>query len=152
VTNEKLLEKNFMDADSWPFPHKTLKYEKGENRLKHLGKTTDAQMVQGEGGHWVGKCPKGFSLENAQILLQCGIPEFRKTTAEKPYRIWAYFNGAIYAARSQDGGNTWHGFPSGYPMKEPPSQIMRQLMQQAREKGEEANIQEWLDKRWNAKK
>lgn len=140
-----------MNADNWLSPNTILKYEKGENRHKHSGKVADAQMVQGKGGHWVGKCPKGFSLNDAQTLLQNGIPEFRKTTAEKPYRIWAYFNGAIYAARSQDGGNTWHGFPNGHPMKEPPSQIMRQLVQRASERDEEANIKEWLDKRWNAK-
>lgn len=140
-----------MNTDNWPSPNTTLKYEKGENRHKHSGKVADAQMVQEKGGHWVGKCPKGFSLDDAQTLLQNGIPEFRETTAEKPYRIWTYFNGAIYVAFSQDSGNTWHGFPNGHPMKEPPSQIMRQLVQRAREKGEDANIQEWLGKRWNAK-
>lgn len=142
---------NFMNADNWPCPNTSLKYEKGENRRKHSGKETDAQMVQEMGGHWVGKCPREFSLDKAMTLLQNGIPEYRKTAPEKPFRIWAYFNGAIYAARSQDGGNTWHGFPNGHPMKEPPSQIMRKLVQRACEQGEEANIQEWLDKRWNTK-
>lgn len=140
-----------MNADNWPCPNTSLKYEKGENRHKHSGKETDAQMVQERGGLWVGKCPRAFSLDNALTLLQNGIPEYRKTAPEKPFRIWTYFNGAIYAARSQDDENTWHGFPNGYPMKEPPSQIMRKLVQRAREQGEEANIQEWLGKRWNTK-
>lgn len=138
-----------MNSDNWPYPNTSLKYEKGENRRKHLGNEPDAQMVQERGGHWVGKCPKGFSLDNALTLLQNGIPEYRKTTPEKPFRIWTYFNGAIYTAHSQDGGNTWHGFPNGHPMSEPPRQIMLKLIQRAYDQGEEANIKEWLKKKWD---
>lgn len=137
-----------MNADNWPCPNTTLKYEKGENRHKHSGKHADAQMVYEQGGNLVGKCPQGFSPEIALKLLQHGIPEFRNTTVEAPYRIWSYHEGAIYAARTEDDGKTWHGFPCGHPY-EPPRSILKQLEKRARDSGEEALIKKWLDKRWN---
>lgn len=138
-----------MNSDSWPYPNEALKYDKSENRRKHLGTHVEAMMAYEKGGNWVGKCPQGFDLSIAQKLVQYGIPEFRETTSEKPYRIWNYHNGAIYIARSSDGGKTWHGFPNGYPMPEPPRPILRELEQRARESGQESKIKQWLKMRWN---
>jgi len=80
-----------MGSESWPSPN--IKYEKGENRLKHLGSSAEACMVHEAGNNWVGKCPRGFPLDVAQELLEGAFPEFRNTTAERPYRLWAYHGG-----------------------------------------------------------
>ena len=137
-----------MGAIEWDELSKELRYDKGENRHKHSGHHADAQMVY-KGGAWVGECPKAFDLNVALTLVQKGVPEFRSTTAEKPYRIWNYHEGAIYASRTQDDGTTWHGYPSGHPSEDPPRTILRKLEARARELGEEALIKQWLKKRWN---
>lgn len=139
-----------MSADFPPGPNKDLQYSKGENRRKHSGHLQDARMVF-KYGMWIGECPKGFDLAVAADLVQCGIPEFRSTVPEKPYRIWNYYDGAIYVAYSQDGGITWHGFPNGQPQPQPPRLILRQLEQRAKGLGEEARIKQWLKKTWDPK-
>lgn len=141
-----------MNNESWPCPNKDLLYDKGENRRKHLGRCDEAEMAYEKGGNWVGKCPRKFSQDVAQQLIEYGIPEFRETMPDRPCRLWTYHDGVVYVARSQDGGKTWHGFPNGHPMKEPPRAILRQLEQRAQACGEEARIHEWLDKRWDEKK
>lgn len=137
-----------MDEVEWESIRETLRYDKGENRHKHSGHHAEAQMVY-KGGAWVGECPKGFDLAVALNLVQQGVPEFRNTTEERPYRIWSYHAGAIYASRTQDGGTTWHGYPSGHPSDAPPRPILRQLEARALELGEEALIKQWLKRRWN---
>lgn len=137
-----------MNIDNWPYPNEKLQYDKGENRRKHSGRYDEARMVF-ESGNWIGKCPQGFDLSVALKLVQHGIPEFRTTTTEKPCRIWSYHDGVVYVAHSQDGGKTWHGFPNGHPMPEPPRPILRKLEQRAQELGEESRIKKWLSNRWN---
>jgi hypothetical protein len=122
-----------------------MKYDKGENRRKHVGNAPDAQMIL-ESGVLVGKCPKGFSGALALGLVQNGIQEFRKTAPENPCRIWNYYDGAIYAARSQDGGETWHGYPC--PSEDIPRTILRELEARAIAAGQGQNIKHWLKKRW----
>ena len=137
-----------MSELDWSDLSATLCYDKGENRYKHSGHHAQAQMVY-KGGAWVGECPKGFDQEIALELVKSGFPEYRSTTSEKPYRVWNYHNGVIYASRSQDGGSTWHGYPSGHPSDDPPRTILRKLEARAVELGEEARINDWLKKRWN---
>jgi hypothetical protein len=136
-----------MDAAEWPSPNKSLKYDKGENRHKHSGKHQDARIIY-ENGLWIGKCPQGFLLAEAQTLLENGLPEFRNTTAEKPFRLWSYYQGAIYRARSSDGGATWHGFPA---KDEPPRDILKKLEHLAQQQGEEKLLKQWLKKQWDHK-
>ncbi|WP_186061974.1 hypothetical protein [Burkholderia gladioli] len=140
-----------MGSESWPSPNEEIKYAKGENRRKHLGLSNEACMVHEPGNNWVGKCPRGFSLDVAAKLLEHAVPEFRDTTAERPYRLWTYHDGAVYAARSEDGGKTWHGYPNGHPMLPPPRAIMKLLEKHAEEAGEGDRLKAWLKKRWNAK-
>lgn len=138
----------FMNKDSWPCPNKELRYDKGENRKKHLSLDADAMMVN-EHGQWVGHCPRRFAPETALDLLQHGIPEFRESIPEKPCRIWSYHDGVIYSARSDTTGAAWHGFPCGYPMlRQLPSEIKNQLEKRAIELGEQGKFNKWLKKRW----
>ncbi|NRR32279.1 hypothetical protein HSX11_19055 [Oxalobacteraceae bacterium] len=139
-----------MSEAEWKMLRKLLRYDKGENRRKHSGHHADARMVH-KFGAWIGECPKGFHSKVALELVWDGFPEFRSTTSEHPYRVWNYYDGAIYAARSVDGGVTWHGYPSGPPADEPPRAILRQLNARAREQGEELRLKQWLKKRWGRK-
>lgn len=123
-----------------------MKYEKGENRRKHLGNNVEAKVIL-EDGLLVGKCPKGFTVEKALSLLVDGIPEFRETAPEKPFRIWSYYEGAVYASRSQDGGETWHGYPC--PFDDIPTKILRTLESRANMLNEGKRFKHWLKTPWN---
>lgn len=105
-------------VNTWSKPNTNLVYNKGENRIKHCGATNVAQASCEDDGA-IGICPNTVSMQKANQLLQNGIPEFRKTSLDKPFRIWAYHEGAIYAARTEDGGKKWHAYPTkiGIPQK-----------------------------------
>lgn len=137
-----------MTDDEWKSIAPLLQYNKGEHRFKHVGSAASPQMIEKDGG-WIGECPKGFNLTVALTLVREGIPEFRTTVAERPYRIWNYYDGAIYASRSEDGGTTWHGYPNGLPAKPPPREILRELESRANQRGEGNQLKKWLQKQWN---
>lgn len=141
-----------MCDSGWPRPNRTLEYCKGEHRRKHRGATDTAAMVLQKGDYWVAKCPRHFCEARALALLHAAIPEFRATIPGAPYRLWTYYDGVIYAARSHDGGLTWHGFPNGPPMSPPPRSILRELRRHALALGEEARLNTWLGKKWNTKR
>lgn len=137
-----------MEEEDWKEFARSLKYNKGENRFKHVGSEPFPEMVETSVG-WIGKCPKGFDLAVAEKLVREGIPEYRSTAAERPYRIWNYYDGAIYASRSEDGGTTWHGYPNGAPAPSPPIKILKELKTRAAGLGEADLLKDWLKKRWD---
>ena len=114
-------------------------YDKGENRRKHNGTSSQAEIVY-EHGHWVGKCPRGFSLDIAQSLIEDAIPEYRPRQQDSPFRLWNYYDGAVYAARTSDGGTTWHG----YPQCDPPRNVLRELEKRADVQGQKGELKKWL--------
>jgi hypothetical protein len=124
-------------------PESPICYNKGENRHKHLGRVREAVIVR-ERGNWVGKCPRSFQLETAQAKLRDSFAEYRSRQPDKPFRLWTYFEGAVYAARSEDGGTTWHA----YPDQDPPVVIRRQLELQADHLGQRDGLERWLKKKW----
>jgi hypothetical protein len=126
-------------------PESQRKYDKGENRRKHQGSSDEAVVVW-ENGLEVGKCPKGFSLEQATTLLQDAIPEFKKRQPDQPFRLWNYYAGAVYQARTSDGGVTWHGWP--VQAKHIPPKIERQLRERAESYGDIKELKRWLDRKF----
>ncbi|RKP46206.1 hypothetical protein [Pararobbsia silviterrae] len=141
-----------MTHSRWPRPNTTLRYRKGEHRRKHRGTSMSPRMVLQKGNYWIAKCPHTFCEAHAEMLLQHAIPEFRRTLPDTPYRLWAYFDGAIYAACSDDGGATWHGFPHGPPMMPPPRPILRELEYRAESLGETARLNAWLNTTWKTRR
>lgn len=125
-------------SDNWPRPNKKITYKKGEDRLKHIHNSDQAKASSKADGS-AGLCPNTISLRQAREILQSGIPEFRKTSPDKPYRIFAYHAGAIYAARTQDGGHSWHAYPvkTGIPEK-----IINQIKEE--NQSERRLIKKWL--------
>ncbi len=105
-------------------PPNKYKYDKGENRPKHLGTDPEAQIGH-KYGNEVGECPRSFSLEATQELLDDAIEEYRPRQLDAPFRLWNHYAGAVYQARTSDGGTTWHGWPvQGSHI---PDKIRRQL-------------------------
>lgn len=121
------------------------KYDKGENRPKHLGTDPEDQIVH-KYGNEVGECPRGFSLKAAQKLLDNAIEEYKPRQSDVPFRLWNYHAGAVYQARTSDGGTTWHGWPvqaSRIPVK-----LLRQIEDRAEALGERHRLNQWLRKRF----
>jgi hypothetical protein len=141
-----------MCEPGWLASNPALRYIKGEHRRKHRGNHERAAMVLQKGDFWVAKCPRHFCESRAVMLLRHAIPEFRRTTGAAPYRLWAYYDGAIYAACSSDEGATWHGFPHGPPMTPPPRTILRELRRRAEAIGEEGRLNAWLCKQWKTRR
>jgi hypothetical protein len=126
-------------------PQHKYKYDKGENRPKHQGTDRAARIVD-KYGEEVGECPRGFSLHAAQKLLDDAIEEHRSRQPDVPFRLWSYHDGAVYQARTSDGGMTWHGWPvQGSRI---PDNIRRQLDGQADALGERSRLNQWLRKRF----
>jgi len=129
-------------------PHK-YKYDKGESRPKHRGTGREARIVD-EYGEEVGKCPKGFSLAAAQELLDNAIEEYRSRQPDIPFRLWSYHDGAVYQARTSDGGTTWHGWPVA--AHHIPDDILRRLEAQAIAVDESDRLKKWLKQKWPIKR
>jgi hypothetical protein len=126
-------------------PQHKYKYDKGENRPKHRGTVPEARIVD-KYGEEVGECPRGFSLEAAQTLLDNAIEEYRSRQPDVPFRLWNYHDGAVYQARTSDGGTTWHGWPvQGSRI---PDKIREQLEDRAAVLGERQRLNQWLRKRF----
>jgi hypothetical protein len=125
---------------NWTRPNTKIKYNKGDRRWKHCG-ATEFPQASTEADGSPGICPNTISIEEATKVLQHGIPEFRKTSLDRPYRIWAYHKGAIYAARTEDGGTRWHAYPvkTGIPQSIL-SKIQEENPQELR------SIKKWLRK------
>ena len=125
-------------------PKDPIHYGKGENRRKHNGKSLQAAIVS-EYGNRVGKCPRGFSLETAQKRLGFSFAEYRSRQPDNPFRLWTWHQGAVYAARTDDGGTTWHALPA----QDPPLSIQRKLEELATSYGEKPELKRWLKKKWD---
>jgi len=126
-------------------PQHKYRYDKGENRCKHLGTDPEAQIVY-KYGEEIGECPRGFALDVAQQLLDNAIEEYRSRQPDAPFRLWNYHDGAVYQARTSDGGMTWHGYP--VQGRHIPDSIKRQLDGQAEALGERSRLNQWLRKRF----
>ncbi len=134
--------------EGWPAADQNRRYDKGEDRRKHLGISNVAEIVWDRSyGECVGKCPKGFSLKKAQQLTYFALPQYSNRSLDKPHALWAYWDGAIYRARTSDGGTTWHGFPD----LDPPVEIKDLLEELARYRGEERKIKKFMKQKCEKK-
>ena len=90
------------------------KYDKGEKRLKHEGRgpEPDIQFFKDRPRRFVGKCPAGMAAELRVRLLNEAIPGPRgDRDIDYPKYLYVVHDGAIYEARTSDGGASYHGFP-----------------------------------------
>lgn len=63
-------------------------------------------------GNLVGKCPDTLSLEDAQRLLNEGIPYSPKGWRQAyPKRIYVVHENCVYRATPTNPGVSYHGFP-----------------------------------------
>ena len=99
---------------SFPMPQPPRKYDKGEKRLKHEGRSAEPeiQFAKGNPKLWIGKCPAGMAIAQREQLLNEAIagPVGDREIDYAKY-LYVVHQGAIYEARTSDAGTSYHGFP-----------------------------------------
>jgi len=131
-----------MENSAWQTLQKTLTYDKGGHRKKHEGNRVTAEIKTSGNGE-IGLCPKDFPLETAQQLLQNAIPEFRKTSSDRPKALWNSYEGVVYRAlRSSADATSWHAFPVKSNI---PRTICRQLLEKIQDSSEQKALKKWME-------
>lgn len=96
-----------------PSPPELL-YDKGERRFKHVGRGPSPyiEFDERQPRKWVGKCPDNIPDAVKRELLKRAIPGANGDT-EVGYirRRYVVHEGAIYEARTSDGGTSYHAYP-----------------------------------------
>lgn len=126
-------------------PHKWL-YEPDEDpKRKHHWNEDKAGFVT-VGATFVGKCPRGMSMQHAQMLLDTGIEwSPKRWTDSYPQRIYCVWEGVLYRATPTIPGRSYHGFPE-HPSRFPPGNrdLRRNIMDLAAERNCEQELRAWL--------
>lgn len=93
----------------------------------------------------VSKCPSGMSHQEAEEMLNMGIPWNPKGWIEEyPQRIYAVRGGVIYRATPTNPGKSYHGFPEHSGSLPPHRDLRDKLLCQARAEGTEAEVKKWM--------
>ncbi|MGI9211747.1 MAG: hypothetical protein ACR2HF_04685 [Methylococcaceae bacterium] len=115
-------------------------YSSGENRHKHHWDKPEAGFIS-QGSMYIGKCPTHLTRNQAQILLDTGIPY----PENNPKRIYNVYQGVIYEAVSANDG-TWHGYPWRFlPGRNVlPRLVKKTLRNRAIDAGEAKAFDQWI--------
>jgi len=137
VVNSRIEERNW-------------RYDPGEKpKRKHAWSQPHAGFVK-MGGHLVGKCPKGLTLEVAETLLNDGIEEEAVGRGgTHPQRIYVVHEGVLYRAVPTLKGISYHAFPElpkGF--KQLDDELKRKIWDRAKELGQEKELKQWLRRTW----
>jgi hypothetical protein len=112
------------------------------HRRKHQWTNAYAEVVAQDGGH-VGKCPNDLTQQEAQRLLEDGIPYHgRYSRKSRPERVYNIRDGVPYRAHIM--GRVYHGFPE-VPSEIPP-EVMEELRNRAEDEGSTAQFEAWLER------
>jgi hypothetical protein len=114
-----------------PMPRK---YDKGEKRFKHQGRTRlpEIRFFPKQPRRHVGLCPKGFPEDlRLQLLNEAIAAPKGDRDIDYDKRLYVVHEGTIYEAQTSDAGVTYHAFPyRGTLSKE----MLKQLRVMARNK------------------
>ena len=124
------------------------KYEPDENpKRRHAWGKPKPGFVKVRGS-LIGKCPAGFSNEEAEKLLNNGIPyPLERWGKPWPSRIYGVHEGTVYRATVTVGGRSYHAFPE-LPdrLRELPRKFQEKLLQRAAELGCEDQVRRWMNR------
>jgi hypothetical protein len=88
------------------------KYEKGEKRFKHVGRSATASVDEGNPKKVVGKCPNNIPDATKEAVLQTAIPDASPDRNNPfPWRMFAVHEGVIYDCRTTTRDSSYHAFP-----------------------------------------
>jgi hypothetical protein len=125
-------------------------YDPGETPKRKHGWSKNQAGFARLGDQLVAKCPKNLTNEQAQQLLDDGIPDDgARGDARCPRRIYNVHDGVLYRAVPTCAGVSYHGFP------ELPSEFERleeslraRIWERARSAGQERALKKWLTQVW----
>lgn len=123
----------------------TRKYDRGENRWKHVG-TESFPVIENMGGEVVGKCPARMPDDHKAQLLAQAIPYLtvQPYSREFPKRLFVVDqDGTIYTGQTTDRGRSYHGYPYAGPLGR---KLIEALRVQARDRGCEGEFDKWVKK------
>ena len=95
-------------------PHPIRRYEKGERRFKHVGKSGEPELrpINDNPRHVIGLCPNDVSDVERTRLLNLAVPLAEPDRdLPVPKKVYAVFRGAIYEAQTSDRGTSYHAYP-----------------------------------------
>lgn len=123
-------------------------YEPDEQpKRKHYWRKDEAGFEQ-VGPNFIGKCPRNLTLEDAQQLLDAGVPwSPPKWPKKHPKRLYAIHDGVVYRAGETVPGRSYHGYPehkSRFPKGKEASATKEALLQRAEELGCELEVRRWM--------
>lgn len=90
------------------------RYERGENRWKHVGTANTPEIVVTPNGERLGKCPSALNEERRQAMLDNAVAHIVTPPYSEafPKRLYAVdIDGTIYAGETSNPGDSYHGYP-----------------------------------------
>ncbi len=120
------------------------RYERGDNRRKHVGRSATPEIVVSPNGEATGKCPTGLTAEHRQILLDRAVAHITASPYSQafPKRLYAVDrDGTVYTAQTSNPGDSYHGYPYAGPMGK---RLIEALRAKARTQKCEAEFNQWL--------
>ncbi len=119
-------------------------YDKGEGRLKHVGKS-DAPEISFQDGnpkHRIGRCPSNIPDEQKLELLNEAISGGNgDRELDFPKRLHVVHEGAIYRAETTDWGKSYHAYPYAGKLGKA---LLTELGAMADQKGCRAEFDKWV--------
>ena len=130
--------------NSAPEPQSPRRYDKGERRYKHVGRTNQPEIAftPGNPRMWVGKCPNTLDEADRERLVNEAIPGSNgDRDLPFPKKIYAVHEGAIYEAQTSDRGKSYHGYPYRGKLARKLKDALREL---AVQKGCDQEFDAWV--------
>ena len=127
------------------------RYEPDEKpKNKHRGVQPYPRFVRvryGEKVQIVSKCPSSLTNEQAEDLLNRGIPRFNPRKSDQyPTEIYSVLDGTVYQAVPTRLGASYHGFPAlPKDLRSLPKAIKDAILDLAKVQHDEQRVQSWLD-------
>jgi hypothetical protein len=122
-------------------------YEPDETpKRKHHWARNEAGFVK-VGNIRIGKCPANLTIEDAERLLNVGVPwSPRGWTKNFPERIYCVHDGWVFRATVTRPGSSYHGFPELREKLPPDRRLHEELLRKARTLGVESErrVKQWL--------
>ncbi len=124
------------------------KYDPGAGRRKHKWTEPRADIVDDpESGAPVGKCPSTLTQEDAERLLNGGIPYsppgWDKSWPKQIFNVHEQ-DGVVYVARPTLGGVSYHGYPANPRKRDVPPDVAALLRRRAAELGCMEEFDTWM--------
>ncbi len=120
------------------------RYERGQNRQKHVGSTGMPEIVRHSNDEIIGKCPANFPETRRKKLLDEAIPHITSPpySAEFPKRLYVVdHDGTVYTGQTTNPGDSYHGYPySGIMGK----RLIAALREMAQQKNCEQAFNSWV--------